>query len=142
MEIDHLRVVERAEVGALGCRSLADHARQHIAHRLAVGEWRVWAGTFFARLPRTLSHRRDERFPDLLVRRAVAQPRARHAVRLTELPVTLPRVLWRVHVVGGRDHLPVDALHVVGLAERVDAGFPVARHRDGDDRLARELVGT
>src|SRR5205814_2068584 len=59
---------------------------------------------------------------------------------LREAAVTAPDHLRAVDVVAHAEHLAMDALHVVRLAEAVDERLPVAARRDGHRRGAVELV--
>ena len=86
------------------------------------------------------AHHLDERLPDALIVGPVVQARRRESVRLLQLAVARPHLLRPVHVVAHRQHLAVNALDVVGLAESVDEGLPVARRRDRHRGGAPKLV--
>ena len=72
------------------------------------------------------AHHLDERREHVVVAAGAALARRRQAVRLHEPAVARPDHLRAVDVVGHAEHLAVDALHVVRLAEALDERLPVA----------------
>ena len=91
----------------------------------------------------------DERAEDLalvVVVGAEAEARARPQLAaragqpaVVRVPVEL--LVLDAHVVGPREDLPVQALHVVALVERVDDGLPV-RVDDRAERYARKRISS
>ena len=141
LDVHDLVVVEAAEVDAL--------LGLELAHALGddgdcsvdpSGTSGAAPGSASVGMPIARPHHEDERVPDLLVGDARAEARARHAVALHRLAVPVPEPLRRVDVVDHRQHLAVQTLQVVRLAEPVDRGLPVRVDRHLDERRAPEVV--
>ena len=111
----------------------------HVLEGLAVGH--IGSGTGLSVLrshaPALGDH---EGIPHRLRIDVAAQTGAGHAVGLVGRAVAVEDALGGVDVVDAGQHLPVEALHVVGLREAVVDHLPVAVHRSDGGIGAPELV--
>ncbi len=129
VEVDALLALERAH-------ALGDHGRE----RRPLGHGRRRPGIGVRRDADPRAHYEDERVPHLLVGHARTEAGARDPVALHGLAVPVPEPLRRVDVVDDREHLAVQTLQVVRLAEPVDRGLPVRVDRHLDERRAPEVL--
>src|SRR5262249_53754313 len=89
--------------------------------------------------PHPLTLCREERAPDGLVA-LVAHAWARRPIALARHGVVVPDLLVRVDVVHAGEHLLMNALHVIRLAEAVGDDLPVAGAARRRGVAARELI--
>ena len=115
----HLRRCEAREVGAERSRWwAADAVRDHVEHRSGPRAPAAPARRHVVG-PHAPALGLEERVPHHLVGDVAPEARARHAVLLVRHAVVVPEALRGVDVVHRAEHLGVDPLHVVRLAEAV-----------------------
>ena len=138
-EPEDLLAREAREVGAERCVVMADLLRDDVedGHALWYRRHRTALRVGGAHAP-TLGV--DERVPHDLIAHVAAEARARNAVLLVRRTVVVPQPLRRVDVVDRPQHLGVDALHVIGLAEAVGDHLPIAIRQRARHNRAPELV--
>ena len=135
---DLLSVVAR-QVHSHGGLMVSDLLGDHVLEGLAVGHIGCRARLVVGR-PHAPALGDDEGVPHRLIVHVATQARAGHAVGLVGDAVAVPDALGGVDVVDAAQHLPVQALHVVGLGEALVDHLPVAVHRGGGRVGASELV--